>query len=536
MEVWKSGRFLIGATGVGFAILILTSGAFAGIAMEFDRATRKAMKGDAAGARQEYAAFLERAPEDRLAPVALLAIAEIDLGALGDTVAGLSNLERVVLAYPRSSCARDAARRQGDCLGARGRWREAGEAYALALRLAEGATSETAAGWTTTVTQAAADCYGRAGMEAEMVATYVEALEGEPSPEIAGTALSRIAAYHVARGDEAAASTAYERLLREYPSSEHLADALARREMIAKHHAIAWTPFDAYAAGTSLVAARDYPAALAKTEEALAAAPPPALRECLEYRKITLETTIAGDYTEGCRRLRAFLREHPDGLRSRMAKETIEGRYGPIAEIEAAVAKQPQDLELLQTLGGSYTNAMAGARAVEILERAREIDPADAQTHLLLGYAYSQIGRSKEALEAFEIYLRSNPEDTTALNMIGYGLLGQGRAEEAIPYFEKYAALAPDDPNAHDSLGEGYLAAGRIEDAAREYERAVGINRDFSNSHFMLGRVYRALGRLDDAVRAYERFLALASAGPQAEEARAAIRTIVSGAGEAREN
>lgn len=509
---------------------------FAGTAPEFDRAARRMMRGDTGGARTEYLEFLERAPKDRLAPVALLALAGIDLAASRDTAAAIGWLDRIVSEHPTTPSAREAARRKGDCLAARKEWGAAGDAYSLALRMARQEIVGPSPDWLTAVTVSAAESYERAEQPDRMVATYEDALRGWPPPEVAGAALERIAAFRESHGEEAAAAAALARLILEFPSSEHLNAALARREMISKHEEIAWRPYEIYAAGTALVNSRDYAGALSNADEALAADPPPALKECLEYRKITLETTLAGDYIEGCRRLRSYLREHPDGLRSRMARETLEERWGPIAEMEKALAAEPNDLELLQNLGGTYLNARVGPKAVEILERARAIDPADAQTSLLLGYGYSMVGRGDEALQAFEHYLKTNPEDTTALNMIGYGLLGQGRAEEAIRYFEKYVELAPEDPNAHDSLGEGYMTAGRMEDAVREYERAVELNPGFANSLFMLGRIHQTAGEPARARSAFERFLLLTTSGPQAEEARAALQAIQNGSGKGEEN
>ena len=518
MDRWP--RVLVAASA--FVIFSAVAIAAATAVPEFDRAARLAMGRDYDGALHEYEAFLARAPQDRLSPVAATAIANILLQR-GDSTAALSWLDRILSEYRASPWGPEAARQKGACAEARKQWVAAGEAYRLAVELSAAPGVKSRESWINEVTLAAANCFYQAGDRAGVIDTYQRVLEMSPPAEVAASALYRLGESYESSGDSKKAAENYAKVVERYPSSDLLAQAVAKRAVIEPHVKLDWRPYQTFVAGTSLVNRRDYEGALRNCDSVLAATENPALLECAEYRKIALETALAGDYTEGCRKLRGFIDEHAGGQRTELARRTLEQNWSPIADLESRVRGGQADLETLQNLGGMYLNVRSGRRAVETLEKALALGPEDAQTHLLLGYGYSLTGRNEEALKAFSFYVERNPNDADALNIIGYNYLGQGQPDKAIPYFQRYAELAPDDANAHDSLGEGLFAAGRLEESAKEYEKAVQINPSFSNSSFMLGRVYQQMGEKAKAIRAYERFVELSPSGPQADQARSAL-------------
>jgi tetratricopeptide (TPR) repeat protein len=510
----------------GSILFCLTLGPIASATteVEFDRATEYLERGDADAALKEYEAFLSRAPDHRLSPVAAMAVANLHLEAKNDSGAALEAIDRLLTDYRSSRLAPEAARLKGDCTRASGDWQAAGEAYRKAIELGSAAEPAESSVWINEVTLAAADCFHQAGDQAKVIETYEMVLEVEPPPEVAATAHYRLGESHEASGHPAKAAEAYTTVLTRYPSSQPFDSAMSKRELIDSHAQVDWDPLTTYARGSRLIAAGDLAGALANCDTVMNGSPNPPLKECTEYRKISLETTLAGDFTEGSRKLEEYLERYPNGLRAETARSTLEQRWGPIASLEAQAAESPEDPAILLSLGQSYLRARSASKAVETLEKATASAPDNATAHLMLGYAYASAQRNEEAIEEFNFYLERNPNDVNTLNMIGYTYLGQGDSETAIEYFRRYAEIAPDEANAHDSLGEGLLEAGMLEEAAREYERAVEIDPGFFNSYFMLGRVYRELGNEEKAAAAYRRLLELSPTGSQAEQARAALR------------
>lgn len=490
---------------------------------EFERATRLTMDRSYEEAVREYEAFLTRAPEDRLAPMAAVAIANIHLIAREDTAKAMASLDRVLTDHRESPWAAEAARQKGACAEAQEKWDEAAQAYMLAFDLA----SDQEEGWLNEVVLAAATCYDQAGNQPKIVETYERVLEGNPRPEVAATALYRLGEAQEAMGDSTSAAKSYTRIIDEYPScQQEYEGARTKRDLIDEHATMEWGPYDAYDEATRMIVQQDVAGALEKCDEVLSGSPNAALRQCTEYRRISLETAHSGDFTEGIKMLRQYIDSNPGGLRTELAERTLEQSWSQIAGLESTVRENPEDAAALVALGQSYIQARSVPKGVEMLEKALALSPDDATLHLTAGYAFAQVGRNEQAARAFGTYLESNPDDVNALNMMGYMSLGGPDPESALPYFQRYAEMAPQDPNSHDSLGEGYLTLGRLEDAAREYEKAIEIDPSFFNSHFMLGRVYQQMGEPDKAASAYKRFLDLVPRGPQAERARAAIEEL----------
>ncbi|MBM3320086.1 MAG: tetratricopeptide repeat protein [Candidatus Eisenbacteria bacterium] len=516
-----------GIARVALAIFALLSPAARSAPPErLDRAAALTVEGDYAAAIGEYRAFLSEAPDDRLAPVAAMAIANIHLRVLRDTTEAEKTLSRVLADYRGAAWAAEAAREKAACARSRERWQEAAESYLLALELAAGTPGSESDQWMSEVTVAAADCHYRAGDPAKVIETYEKALVGEPPPEVAAVALFRLGETYESKNEEEKAAESYARVLRSYPSSELFDQAIGKRELIDRHAAIDWRPYAAYSEATRMIAARDLEGALAKIDEVLAAPSDEALAECAEYRKIAIETALRASFREGCERLEAFLDKHPNGQMRGAAERTLERDWGPAADLEERVEEDPENPGLLGQLGGIYLRARAPGRAIDLLERAAALDPENDLLRLQLGYAHAQAGDDTNALESFRSYLDRHPQDTRVMNQIGYLYLGRGEAEQAISYFRMYVEAAPDEANAHDSMGEGLLAAGRFEEAAREYEMAVSIDPSFANSYFMLGRARTELKDTAGAIAAYERFLELSPTGAQADQARAALEEL----------
>ncbi|MFH1143109.1 MAG: tetratricopeptide repeat protein [Candidatus Eisenbacteria bacterium] len=495
----------------------------------FDRAAVREMAGDHAGALKEYRAFLAEHPDHERAPLAAMAAANLEFLALGEPDAAVAAYDLLVSRYPGSVWAPEAARRKAECLQASEQWEPAGRAYGQALTLAGSCAEPPRVDWMNEVSLAAADCFDRAGNQAQVIEIYEGVLQNPLPSEAAAMVMYRLGERYEAQAQPAQAAARYARLIHSYPASRPAGQAIGKRALIEAHEPLDWDSFTAYAAAGDSIRQRHYAGALPKLDQVRSASRDPVLLQCVEFRQIVAETMISSDFTAGLSRLERFLdtAPHPEALPD---TEPLLQNYRALAGAEERARANPDDLASLRALGDAYLQSQAIAKGIEVLERARALDSANADVQFSLGRCYLAAGRGAEAQQAFGVYLEQNPQNTAALNMIGYSCLGAGDAESAIVFFERYAAADPDDPNAHDSLGEGYLAAGRLEEAAREYERAVEIDPGFVNSYFMMAGAYRQLGRTEDAVARYNRFLELSPVGDQADQARAALAEIAGAA------
>ncbi|MBN1827370.1 MAG: tetratricopeptide repeat protein [Candidatus Eisenbacteria bacterium] len=489
----------------------------------FDEAAALILRGDAEAALARYEGYLEKEPESRHAPVAAMAIANLQLRVRADTAAAEAALDRILDDYRATPFAPEAAREKGACARTRGEWTAAGESFRLAAELGSNRRARQSDDWLNEVTLSAADCFERAGDRAKVIDTYEKVIEASPPPEVASSAYFHLGEAYEEEGDEIRAAEQYARVIENYPSTGGFQTALEKRGLIERHREVDWAPVELLleardAAGT------DFDASILCCEKVLGSTKNEAYVQCAEYGKIFAETMRSADYSEGCRKLREYLDRWPNGLQSERGRLILDAHWTPIADWEEQAKANPDDPETVGRLGALYIRARQWERAAETLERAIALAPDDEGLHLQRGYALAGMGRPEEALASFSVYLDAHPNDTGALNQIGYTYIGMGRPEESVTYFRRYAEAAPEEANSHDSYGEGLLLSGRAEEALAQYERAVELDPNFSNSWFMLGRVNREMGRDQKAIEAYETFLEQSPNGPQADEAREAIR------------
>ena len=78
----------------------------------------------------------------------------------------------------------------------------------------------------------------------------------------------------------------------------------------------------------------------------------------------------------------------------------------PIAKLEAARAKNPQNVSALRALGVAYYKAKRFADARTVLDQARRLDPKDGVSSLYAGLASEEVGDLTNAREAYNTYLQ----------------------------------------------------------------------------------------------------------------------------------
>lgn len=495
---------------------------------EFAKAARLESSGEYEAAIAEYESFLANSPQDRLAPLAAMAVANIQNLEFENTEAAIIAYDRVLQDYGKSEWASEAARRKGECLQSKEQWEAAAAAYGLALTLVGQAETNVSTEWVNEVSLAAADCFYELGDRSKVVETYEQALARSLPPHSEASILYRLADSYEANDQLEKAAANYARIIEEYPFAQVFDQAMEKQELVQQYTDISWEPYLTYHQTAANFRNRQFAEAIPKCTEVLTTSQNPLLRQCAEYRRIVAETTIDGDFTRGSAALDSLLGSIEDRRTMPNAEQQLQ-RFQQVAALEARTKEAPEDIANLRALGGMYLQFRSTEKAVETLEKARSLRGEDPQLSLLLGYGYAQAGRGEEAAQAFGEYLAENPNDANTLNMIGYTYLGLGDTETAITYFRRYVEAAPDDANAHDSLGEGLLRAGRLEEAAAEYGQAVAMDSSFSNSYFMLGDIYRQQGQNEKAKWAYEEFLGLIPAGGQAEQARAALGELNAG-------
>jgi spermidine synthase len=90
--------------------------------------------------------------------------------------------------------------------------------------------------------------------------------------------------------------------------------------------------------------------------------------------------------------------------------------------------------------------------AIQLAQRAIDIDADYAPTYDLIGAAYTKRGEPERARQAFETSLRFDPHDSTAYINIGLLELAAGNRDAAARYFAEGLWLDPESPTAREGL------------------------------------------------------------------------------------
>jgi len=115
--------------------------------------------------------------------------------------------------------------------------------------------------------------------------------------------------------------------------------------------------------------------------------------------------------------------------------------------IEAALSKNPEDVELWLLLGNASEPTAAGrgqrgtADSIAIYDEVLRRSPDNIAAHHYLVHSYETIGLPEEAIKHGEVYARLTPGVAHAQHMYGHDLQKVNRNEEAIAQFKKANAI-----------------------------------------------------------------------------------------------
>jgi tetratricopeptide (TPR) repeat protein len=207
------------------------------------------------------------------------------------------------------------------------------------------------------------------------------------------------------------------------------------------------------------------------------------------------------------------------------------------------------DASALKREGLALASERKLTAAVQLLNRACELDPKDEESCYYLGRTLNALGLWEEARAPFEKALRAAPQRmlarvhrAVALNYMAVGLASeaernfkaaiatrkdaeslaedpridygaflfrQGRTDEALQFLREAVRAAPKTARAQAELGRVLLHSGKSGDAVENLEKAVAIDPRSPSIRLLLGRAYLQSGRVEDG----QRQLQLASKG-----------------------
>jgi tetratricopeptide (TPR) repeat protein/DNA-binding winged helix-turn-helix (wHTH) protein len=218
----------------------------------------------------------------------------------------------------------------------------------------------------------------------------------------------------------------------------------------------------------------------------------------------------------------------------------------PPTDVAASGLTTNLDAYRAYTLGVSKAIAYHSEEAVQLFQRALELDPNFVMARARLGYVYGvtwphgttalpyleaafkEVDHLREsdrlyieswyamarndfpaAIPPMQRLVRLYPYEIEAHNRLARLLLGEKRHDEALDVARRGLVVDPESTDLHNTLGGLYHHTGRLHDAVSAHQRYVALAPDEPNSHDSLGLSLQIAGRYAEAEAAYAKALAL---------------------------
>lgn len=141
-----------------------------------------------------------------------------------------------------------------------------------------------------------------------------------------------------------------------------------------------------------------------------------------------------------------------------------------------------QEARRLLNEGASLLREGRATEAIDLLERADQLESGSVPVLLTLGGAYVMAGRHREAIQPLEVARDAEPQNALIWINLGAAYLGNpvlatpDQQLEAIQAFGQAVKLDPAAPSAEYNLGLIYVDRGEKDRAVAAFQKALQAN------------------------------------------------------------
>ncbi|MEK7235922.1 MAG: tetratricopeptide repeat protein [Nitrospirota bacterium] len=191
------------------------------------------------------------------------------------------------------------------------------------------------------------------------------------------------------------------------------------------------------------------------------------------------QAELVQDMDRAIQEYQAALKTDPT---SHAVKARLAGLYFSLGDAPQAIRYateategSEQDGPLLTQMAGILASAGHGERAVQLLDRAIELDPTSGDPYFTKGLLLLNLKRQPEAEQAVRAGLARVPESAVGHYHLGRMLLDAGKGEEAAASLERAIV-------ANASFEPAYLALASIYESRQDQGQAVAVLRKYLQS------------------------------------------------------
>ena len=194
----------------------------------------------------------------------------------------------------------------------------------------------------------------------------------------------------------------------------------------------------------------------------------------------------------------------PEGQFQSAVKEYESQHYDQAAtQLEALLAKIPDNFEVEELLGLDYAAMSQDAKAVVYLQTAVRLQPGSAPFRTNLAACLNRLGKLIPAEEQFQKVISLVPNDYTANHNLGEFYIQQGKLTAARPLLQHAQQIKPDAYDNCYDLATTYLLLNEFA-AARQVVQALLLRQNSGELHNLLGQIDEKDGQFVAAANEFE--------------------------------
>jgi tetratricopeptide (TPR) repeat protein len=187
-----------------------------------------------------------------------------------------------------------------------------------------------------------------------------------------------------------------------------------------------------------------------------------------------------------------------------------QGQFAPAeAMLRAILVDQPAHFQALCGLGVLMAQSRRAEQAVELLDRALQVEPSQPDALLARGIALGELGRHDEAADCYAGVLALQPASVLAHYNRGAALRKLGRLDEALASYDQALAIQPDLVEALVNRAVTLTALGRPMQAIESCDQALRVRPGHLRALNNRGVAFSLLQQHAQAIASYDAALAL---------------------------
>lgn len=171
---------------------------------------------------------------------------------------------------------------------------------------------------------------------------------------------------------------------------------------------------------------------------------------------------------------------------------------------KSLLADDPNNLELLNSLGQLYIKASDDEKALPFYEQIIKLNPVNVDAYNNMGGIYRRLKRYDESIAILNKALSFNKNNSEVKYNLGFTYKLMGKNDEACDCFEYVISENPNDVLAYNHLGSIYATKKDYQKSISIYKRGLQIDPNHPILQYNLARSYVATNSDFDAFKAFE--------------------------------